>query len=42
VAPTEQQALTDLVRREMAAAALLRLPLDVSVGVGHSWDAAAH
>jgi DNA polymerase-1 len=42
VAPTEQPALTDLVRAEMAAAAPLRLPLDVSVGLGHSWDAAAH
>jgi len=42
VAPGEQAALTDLVRREMAAAAPLRLPLDVSIGVGHSWDSAAH
>ena len=42
VAPGEQQVLTELVRAEMGAAAPLRLPLDVSVGIGHSWDDAAH
>ena len=34
--------LEALVREEMAGAANLRLPLDVSVGVGRSWDDAAH
>ena len=42
VAPGEREPLESLVRREMAAAASLSLPLDVSVGVGHSWDDAAH
>ncbi len=42
VAPGEREALEALVRREMAGAADLSLPLDVSVGVGHSWDDAAH
>jgi DNA polymerase-1 len=42
VAPGERDALESLVRREMAGAAELSLPLDVSVGVGHSWDDAAH
>jgi DNA polymerase-1 len=41
-APGERETLEALVRREMAAAASLSLPLDVSVGVGHSWDDAAH
>jgi 5'-3' exonuclease len=38
----EREPLEALVRREMAGAAELSLPLDVSVGVGHSWDEAAH
>ena len=42
VAPGERDALEALVRDEMAGAADLRLPLDVSVGVGRSWDDAAH
>ncbi|WP_456599332.1 DNA polymerase I [Blastococcus sp. SYSU DS0616] len=42
VAPGEQDALEALVRREMAGAAQLSVPLEVSVGVGPSWDAAAH
>jgi len=42
VAPGERQAVERLVRREMSGAAELTLPLDVSVGVGHSWDDAAH
>jgi DNA polymerase-1 len=41
-APGERDALEALVRREMGTAAQLSLPLDVSVGVGHSWDDAAH
>ena len=42
VAPGEQEALETLVREAMAAAADLSVPLDVSIGVGPSWDAAAH
>ncbi|WP_448613061.1 DNA polymerase I [Modestobacter sp. URMC 112] len=42
VAPGEREALETLVRREMAGAASLTVPLEVSVGSGPSWDAAAH
>ena len=42
VAPGEAEALESLVRSEMAAAAELTVPLDVSVGTGPSWHDAAH
>lgn len=42
VAPGEREDLDQLVRREMAAAAQLAVPLDVSIGVGRSWHEAAH
>ncbi|MGY1786258.1 DNA polymerase I [Geodermatophilus sp. SYSU D00698] len=42
VAPGEREALEELVRREMSGAAQLSVPMEVSVGVGRSWDAAAH
>ncbi len=42
VAEGERAALEALVRREMAAAYVLDVPLEVSVGVGHSWHDAAH
>ena len=42
VAPGEQEQLDGLVREQMAAAADLAVPLDVSVGTGHSWHDAAH
>ena len=42
VAPGEARALEALVRREMGAAAQLRVPLDVSVGVGRDWESAGH
>jgi DNA polymerase-1 len=42
VAPGEAEALELLVRREMAGAADLTVPLDVSVGTGRSWHDAAH
>jgi DNA polymerase I len=42
VAPGESDALEKLVREQMAAAADLTVPLDVSVGTGHSWHEAAH
>ena len=42
VAPGEEAALEELVRREMGGAADLKVPLDVSVGTGRSWHDAAH
>jgi len=42
VAPGEGAALEALVREQMAAAAELTVPLDVSVGTGQSWHEAAH
>ncbi|MGI8434657.1 MAG: DNA polymerase I [Nocardioidaceae bacterium] len=42
VADGERSKLEALVRREMAAAADLAVPLDVSVGVGCSWHEAGH
>jgi DNA polymerase-1 len=42
VAPGETQALEAIVRARMGAAADLAVPLDVQVGVGANWDAAAH
>ncbi len=42
VASGEQERLVEMLREEMGAAADLRVPLEVSVGVGHSWDEAAH
>jgi DNA polymerase-1 len=42
VAPGERAALEELVRREMAAAADLAVPLDVSIGSGRSWHEAGH
>jgi DNA polymerase-1 len=42
VAPGEAEALEVLVREAMGGAADLRVPLDVSVGVGRSWEEAAH
>lgn len=38
----EVHEVTALVQREMGRAVELAVPLDVSVGVGHNWDAAAH
>jgi DNA polymerase-1 len=42
VAAGERAALESLVREQMAAAAKLTVPLDVSVGTGRSWHEAAH
>ncbi len=42
VAAGEREAVEEIVRREMGAAYALDVPLDVSVGVGRSWDDAAH
>ncbi|MGW2019798.1 DNA polymerase I [Streptomyces sp. NPDC001927] len=42
VAPGERKKVESLVREQMSAAASLRAPLDVSVGVGADWESAAH
>ncbi|SOC50631.1 DNA polymerase I [Blastococcus aggregatus] len=42
VAAGERETLEALVRREMAGAAELSVPLEVSVGSGRTWDEAAH
>jgi DNA polymerase I len=42
VAPGEAGDLENLVREQMGSAAQLTVPLDVSVGTGESWHAAAH
>ena len=42
VAVGEQDQLSDLVRDSMENAVKLSLPLDVNIGVGLSWDLAAH
>ncbi len=42
VAPGEREVLEKLVREKMGSAYPLDVPLEVSVGYGRSWDAAAH
>ncbi|CAL9394997.1 DNA polymerase I [Streptomyces sp. enrichment culture] len=42
IAPGERETVEEIVRREMAAAVDLRVPLGVSVGVGPDWESAAH
>ncbi|MGB7450401.1 MAG: DNA polymerase I [Ornithinimicrobium sp.] len=42
VAAGERERVESLVRTQMAAAAALAVPLDVSIGVGHTWHAATH
>ena len=42
VAPGEQEVLTEVVRKGMGSAFELKAPLDVSIGVGSSWNEAAH
>ncbi|CAN5285867.1 DNA polymerase I [soil metagenome] len=42
VAPGELETLSGLVRERMAGAAELTVPLDVQIGTGPNWDAAAH
>ena len=42
VAPGEKTKVENLARIAMANAASLLVPLDVSIGVGSSWDEAAH
>ncbi|MET9865157.1 DNA polymerase, partial [Streptomyces sp. NPDC006386] len=42
IAPGERETAEELVRREMANAVHLRVPLGVSVGAGPDWESAAH
>ena len=42
VAPGEVELLSDLVRKGMGSAFELKAPLDVSIGIGSSWNEAAH
>ena len=42
VAPGEVEVLTQVVRKGMGSAFELRAPLDVSIGIGSSWNEAAH
>ena len=42
IAPGERAAAEEIVRREMADAVHLSVPLGVSVGVGSDWESAAH
>jgi DNA polymerase-1 len=42
VAPGEVDVLSDLVRKGMGSAFDLKAPLDVSIGIGSSWNEAAH
>ena len=42
IAPGERDDVEKLVRHEMGHAAVMDVPLDVSVGVGRSWHDAAH
>lgn len=42
VAPGEAEVLTQVVRKGMGSAFELRAPLDVSIGIGASWNEAAH
>ncbi|RNI17288.1 DNA polymerase I [Flexivirga caeni] len=42
IAPGERAQVEEIVRREMGNAIELDVPLDVSIGVGNSWHAAAH
>jgi DNA polymerase-1 len=42
IAAGESEKLSSLVEREMSKAAELSLPLDVNIGIGKSWDLAAH
>jgi DNA polymerase-1 len=42
IAAGEREQVEELLRREMAAAVSLQVPMEISVGVGPNWDAAAH
>jgi len=42
IAPGEEEAVEALVREKMASPVTLSVPLDVAVGIGGSWQLAAH
>jgi len=42
VMPGERDKLETIVKQQMSEAFKLRVPLDVNIGFGTSWDAAAH
>jgi DNA polymerase-1 len=42
VAIGEEEQLTPMVKQSMASAFKLKVPLDVNIGVGKTWDLAAH
>jgi DNA polymerase-1 len=42
VAPGEQEILSKIATEQMSKAYELKVPLDVNIGVGKSWDLAAH
>lgn len=42
IVKSEEEAVTELVRREMGSAYPLRAPLNVGIGVGANWNIAAH
>ena len=42
IVPGEREEFEALVREQMGGAASLAVPLDVSIGTGHSWHEAAH
>lgn len=42
VAAGEEEILREVVSKEMTGAFKLRVPLDVNIGIGKSWDLAAH
>ena len=42
VAVGEEEILREVVSKQMSAAFKLRVPLDVNIGIGKSWDLAAH
>ena len=42
IASGEEARLTEMVRDEMQSAVSLSLPLSVNIGIGSSWDLAAH
>ena len=42
VAPGEFEKVTELVTKGMNSAAKLNVPLEVNIGIGKSWDEAAH
>ena len=42
VASGELETITSIVKQRMGSAAELKVPLDVQIGTGENWDAAAH